>query len=86
MDRFQFNIQELDNLLNLHKVKTEKGEQLFKIDVTGLDGMKTSNVRLSEKQVEEMQPALLEVKKLLGKNKKTRLAILTELIKNELKS
>ena len=84
MDRMQHLIQELDNLLSIQKLKTEEGEQLFKLDITTESGMKSSNVRISKKQIQQVEKTALEVDKLLGKNKKLRLAILSQLIEKEI--
>ena len=46
--------------------------------------MKSSNVRISKKQIQQVEKTALEVDKLLGKNKKLRLAILSQLIEKEI--
>jgi hypothetical protein len=84
-DRMQHFIQELDNLLSIQKLKTEEGEQIFKLDITSESGMKSTNVRISKKQAQELEKSSEAIDKLLGKNKKLRLAMLGQLIEKELK-
>ena len=83
-DRLAHAIQELDNIQAIHKLKQEEGDSIYKLDITSEIGMISSNVRIPK----ESQSLVLEVSEkldsYLGKNKKLRLAILSELIKKEM--
>jgi hypothetical protein len=84
-DRIKHIVEELDNLQEIHKMKIEDGEQVFKLDVTTADGMRTQNVHISKKKLEDVKALSSEVEKLLAKNKNLTLAVLGHLLGKELK-
>ena len=83
-DRMKQLVQELDNLQVIHKMNVEDGEQVFKLDVTTIDGMRSQNVRISKEKLEDVKGLSKEVEKLLAKNKNLTLAVLSHLLGKEL--
>lgn len=83
-DRMKRFIQELDNLQVIHKMNVEEGEQVFKLDVTTADGMRSQNVRISKRKLEDVKELSSEIEKLLAKNKNLTLAVLSHLLGKEL--
>lgn len=83
-DRMKQLIQELDNLQVIHKINAEEGEQVFKLDVTTADGMRSQNVRVSKEKLQQVKKLSTDVEKLLAKNKNLTLAVLSHLLGKEL--
>lgn len=85
-DRFKFLITELDNLTNLDKLKVdETKEEVFKLDITTkAKGLSPHVVRISKSKIEAAKNQIASIDKELGKDKKTRIAILAKLLKAEL--
>jgi len=83
-DRLAHMVRELDNLQELHRVKTEEGEQVFKLDVTTEEGLKSQQVRIAKGKQKEVDAVSEEVAKLLSKHKGISLAVLSKLIEQEL--
>jgi len=83
-DRLQSMMIELDNLQALHKIKSVDGEKVYKLDITSEDGTRTTNIRIDKGSVEKVNQTANELDTMLGKNKKIRLAILSELLKKEI--
>lgn len=80
LDKLDHMIKELDNLQVLHKLKAEDGDQLVKLDVTNDLGLVSTNVRIPKNKIEEVDSEAAEIEKILSKNKKLRLAILSRLL------
>jgi len=84
-DRLAHMVRELDNLQELHGLNVEEGEQVFKLDVTTEEGLKSQQVRISKGKRKEVDSVSDEVAKLLSKHKGISLAVLSKLIEKELK-
>jgi len=84
-DRLQSMMIELDNLQVLHKIKSEDGQKVYKLDITSEEGTKTTNVRIDKESLVKVAESIVDIEDILGKNKKLRLAILSELLKKEIK-
>lgn len=83
-DRLKHVIQELDNLQVLHNMKVEEGEEIYKLDVTTQEGLKSQNIRITEAKKEEVERLSADVEKLLAKNKNLKMAVLGRLLGKEL--
>lgn len=77
-------LQELDNLLEIQKHSDPQSETL-KLDITTKEGgLKEKVVRIPKKKQKEVNEGVKRIDKELGKDKLTRIAILSTLLKNEL--
>jgi hypothetical protein len=83
-DRLRRTIEELDNLQVLHKMKAEEGEQVYKLDITTSDGVRTQNVRIPKAKAAEVEKVTNEVEQLLQKNNSLTLAVLSRLLQKAL--
>ena len=85
-DNFKHYIAELDNLLEIDKLKVNSDkEDVFKIDFTSKEtGMKPHLVRVPKAKTKELEEKMKSVKKELGKDKKMRIALLAKLLREEL--
>ncbi len=83
-DRLSQMVVELDNLLSLHNMKSEEGEQVYKLDFTSADGMRTQNVRIPKAKAEEVEKVAKEIELLLSKNNTLTLAVLSRLLQKAL--
>ena len=83
-DRLRHMILELDNLLELHAISVDEGDQVFKLDLTNTDGLRSLNVRISKAKQKEVGQVFKQVSKLLSKHKNVSLAVLSKLIEKEL--
>jgi hypothetical protein len=84
-DRLMHLIREMDNLQDLHHIKADEGEQVFKLDVTTDQGLKSQQVRISKNKQKEVEAVTDEIAKLLSKHKGISLAVLSKLLEKELK-
>jgi hypothetical protein len=84
-DRFALMIRELDNLLELNQSGAEEGEQVFKLDITTHEGLKSQQVRIAKNKQKEVDEVADRVTQLLSKHKGITLAVLSKLIEKEFK-
>jgi len=80
-------IAELDNLNEIsQKDFDEVKEEVFKIEITSfVDGLKKNLVRLPKEKTKEISEKETELKKLLGKDSRINITVLTNLLQEELK-
>jgi len=81
-DRVKDLVYELDNLCEL-SVSTvdDEQEEVLKLEITSLvKGLNRSLLRVSKGKSKEVEKKLQEIKKLLGKDKKINITILTKLL------
>ncbi|MFA7444955.1 MAG: hypothetical protein WCY89_03350 [Flavobacteriaceae bacterium] len=80
-------IAELDNLNEIsQKDFDEAKEEVFKIEITSfVDGLKKNLVRLPKEKTKEISEKEIELKKLLGKDTRINISVLTNLLQEELK-
>lgn len=80
-------IVELDNLSEIsQKDFDETKEEVFKIEITSfVDGLKKNLVRLPKGKNKEISEKEVEFKKLLGKDSRINIAVLANLLQEELK-
>lgn len=85
-EKLSFIISELDNLCDINSVNfDETDEEVYKLEFTSQNhGLKNHLVRISKKQKEEVLRSIEDIKDSLSKDKQMRIAVLTELLKNEL--
>lgn len=83
-DRLAHIIQELDDLQELHKMKTEDGEQIYKLALTTSKGLQTKNVRIANAKSQQINEVYEEISKTLEKHQGLSLAVLSKLIEKEL--
>jgi len=84
-DRLLFMVQEMDNLSELSAHHQNDQEELIKLDLTTSEGLSKNVIRVPTGKREEIRKQTLEIKKLLGKDKRVNLAILSQLLKDLLK-
>ncbi|MBI3235147.1 MAG: hypothetical protein HYZ42_14120 [Bacteroidetes bacterium] len=84
-DRLLFMVQEMDNLSELSTHHQNDQEELIKLDLTTSEGLSENIIRVPTGKKEEIRKQTLEIKKLLGKDKRVNLAILSQLLKDQLK-
>ncbi|CAM2974010.1 hypothetical protein [Flavobacterium frigoris] len=84
---FSEMIKELDNLCELGRNNyNEDHENIFQIEITSfVDGLKKNLVRLPKNKTKEIENKEAELKNLLGKDSRINIAVLTNLLQNELK-
>ena len=85
-DKLSFIIKEIDNLCEIKNVIfDENEEEVYKIDFTSQDeGLKKHLVRISKGKQKEIENSIVEIEEKLSKDKNTRIAILSKLLRNEL--
>lgn len=85
-EEFRQMVKSLDNLAELHSLNAnEDKENIIKIDVTTTSsGLKQQISRISKKRLTELETTMSSIKKDLGSDKQLRIAILAELLKQEL--
>jgi hypothetical protein len=85
-DKLSFIIKELDNLCEIKNVIfDESKEEVYKIDFTSQnEGLKKHLIRVSKEKQNEIEKGIVELEKKLGKDKNTRIAILSKLLQKEL--
>jgi len=85
-DEFRQMIKSLDNLSELQSINAnEDKESVIKIDVTTTSsGLKQQISRIPKQRLIELETTISSIKKDLGSDKQLRIAILAELIKQEL--
>jgi hypothetical protein len=84
-DRLLFMVQEMDNLSELSTLEQNDKEELIKLDLTTHEGLSKNIIRVPAGKKEEIRKQTVEIKKLLGKDKRVNLAILSQLLKDQLK-
>ncbi len=84
-DRLLFMVQEMDNLSELSAHQQNDQEELIKLDLTTSEGLSKNIIRVPTGKKEEIRKQTLEIKKLLGKDRRVNLAILSQLLKDQLK-
>ena len=85
-DKLQFTIKELDNLCDINRVSfVEEEEKVYKVDFTTQShGLKNYVVRVSKLHEALIQKSMNKISGNLSENKQIRIAVLAELLKNEL--
>ncbi len=84
-DRLLFAIQEMDNLSEISILHKDEGEEIIKLDITTEEGLSRNIIRLPKGKQEEAKKRIKEIKKALGNDKRVNVAILTQLLKDQLK-
>lgn len=84
-DRLLFMVQEMDNLSELSAQHQNDQEELIKLDLTTSEGLSKNIIRVPAGKKDEIRKQTLEIKKILGKDKRVNLAILSQLLKDLLK-
>jgi len=81
-ERVKDIVYELDNLCEVSATSIdEEHEEVLKLEITSLvKGLNKSLLRISKDKTKEMQIKQEEIKKLLGKDKKINITILTKLL------
>lgn len=81
-DRIKDVIYELDNLSEISiSTESQVEEEVIKLEITSLmKGLNKSLLRISNNQLKEVERKQKEIKKLLGKDKKINITILTKLL------
>ncbi|SDG56035.1 hypothetical protein SAMN04488027_103150 [Psychroflexus sediminis] len=86
-ERFLSIVNELDNLVDLHKLKPKADERVAKLQITSLeDGGKEQTIRINKNQEKEIEEAAVEILSSLNKHKKIKLPILLSILEKELKN
>ena len=87
IERFTDLIYALDNLSEISKASLHEDEEdVLKFEVTSfIEGSNTSLLRIPKAKSKEIQAKQNEIKAILGKDKKTNIAVLAYLIKEYLK-
>ena len=84
-DRMLSIVGELDNLVDLNKVKIDEGEQLIKFELTTkADGGKEQIVRIPKNKRDELEKNMKKISLELDKNKSMKIPILVSLLKKAL--
>lgn len=83
-DRLAKMIQELQNLSSIHKSQKSDDEEIIKLDITTSEGLKENNIRIPNGKRKEIDSLVNELKSKLNDNKQIKLAILAQLLKDEL--
>lgn len=83
-DRLSKMIQELENFNSIHKVQKSDSEEVIKLDITTSSGLIENNIRIPEKKKGEIDSLVSELKGRLNENKQLKLAVLAQLLKDEL--
>lgn len=88
MERLKSWILELDNLTSIDKLAVDSDkEEVFKLDITTKSkGLIPRIVRIPKNKIEESKALIESIQKDLGGDKKTRIAILAKLLKDELEN
>jgi len=81
-DRLLFMVQEMDNLSELSAHHQNDQEELIKLDLTTSEGLSKNIIRVPTGKKEEIGKQTVEIKKLLGNDKRVNLAILSQLLKD----
>jgi len=84
-DRLLFAVQEMDNLSEIHSQDGNADEEIMKLDITTQDGLVKNIIRLPKAKQAEANKMLAEVQKSLTPDKRVNVAILTKLLKDQLK-
>lgn len=78
-------VKELDNLVDLNKVKTSENEVLLKFELTSLqEGSKSDVIRVPKGKLKEMEAIISKLSKELDVHKNLKMPILVSLLKKEL--
>lgn len=83
-DRLAKMIRDLDNLNEVHRVKAKEGEEVYKLDITTVDGTKSQSICIPKGKRAQVQDVTEAVKALLSKHKGISLAVLSILVQEEL--
>lgn len=88
MARLKSWILELDNLTSIDRLAVDSDkEEVFKLDITTKSkGLIPRMVRIPKNKIEESKALIESIQKDLGGDKKTRIAILAKLLKDELEN
>jgi len=85
MGRMSSIVKELDNLVDLNKVKVDEGELLIKFELTTKDeGGKEQIVRIPKNKRDELDKKVKDISSQLDKNKSLKIPILVSLLKKAL--
>lgn len=83
-DRLLFLIQEMDNLAEINENVADH-EDVIKLDLTTHEGLTKQIIHLPKSKNGEVKRKALEIRKLLGKDKRINLAIIAALLKEQIK-
>ncbi|WP_299223178.1 hypothetical protein [uncultured Psychroserpens sp.] len=85
MEKMASIVKELDNLVDLNKVKVDEGELLIKFELTTKnDGGKEQIVRIPKNKREELDKKVEDISSQLDKNESLKIPILVSLLKKAL--
>lgn len=84
-DRLLHLIQEMDNLSEIAANQVDEKDEVVKVDITTSTGLSKNIVHIPSNKKGEIKKRVDEIKKLLEKDKRINLAILSELLKDQLK-
>ncbi len=81
-------IYELDNLSDIAEIEVdEEKEEVYKLEITSIvQGLNRSLLRISKSKMREVETKQLEIKRILGNDRKTNLANLTKLLQEYIKN
>lgn len=87
-DKINEIVFELDNLSEISKQNlNDNQDEIFKLEITSfVDGLKRNTSRISKVKIEVIDTEIKKVEAILGKNRKTNIAILTKLLQKLLKN
>lgn len=83
-DGLEHMVSELDNLCSIYK-ESDPNSETFKFDLTTIEnGLQEKVIRISKGDLKKVKKEVQRINNELGKDKQTRLAVLSILLKNEL--
>jgi len=78
-------VSELDNIVDLHKLKPKENERVAKLQITNLEtGGKAQLIRINKSQEDQIEVASKEILSALEKHKNLKLPILLSILEKEL--
>ena len=85
MGKMSSIVKELDNLIDLNRVKVDEGELLIKFELTTKDeGGKEQIVRIPKNKRDELDKKVKDISSQLDKNESLKIPILVSLLKKAL--
>lgn len=87
-DRLSEMVYELDNLCEISKANiNDDKEEVLKLEITSLmKGLNKSLLRIPKEKAKEIEKKQQEIKRILGRDRKTNLAVLSKLLQEILKN
>ncbi|MDZ7848406.1 MAG: hypothetical protein U5L96_17555 [Owenweeksia sp.] len=74
----------MENFNSIHQAQKHDDEEVIKLDITTSLGLRENNIRIPQKKKKEIESLVIELKGKLSKNKQLRLAVLAQLLNEEL--